>query len=179
MSDHLGAELAALVDGELDHASRERVLRHLTRCEACRAEVEAERLFKARLMGLGDAVPPPAPDLSARLRELASAGADDLTDLTAAAGPSRPGSYRATTAPRTPRGSRRPGGRSARRRAAVGGAVLALGLGAVLALGAPHSQPTRAPVDPTSDAFLVDYAGSTGELPLPEPAGVSSAGLGR
>ena len=57
--------------------------------------------------------------------------------------------------------------------------MLALGLGAVLALGGAHAPAHATPVDPTSDAFLVDYANTSGELPLPEPAGVTSAGLGR
>lgn len=172
MTPHLGADLAALVDGELDHASRERVLRHLTSCEACRAEVEAQRRFKARLLGLGESAPPPASDLAARLRAVAASSSDVPV---ASRGPLRP-----PAAPRVRRGSRGPRGRGHRLpRTAVGGAVLVLGLGAVLVLGAPHRAPTRTPVDPTSDAFLLDYATTSGELPLPEPAGVSSAGLGR
>lgn len=165
MSDHLGADLAALVDGELDHAARERVLRHLTRCATCRTEVEDARRFKARLLGLGDTAPGPAPDLAARLRALP--GSHELSDL--------PARSRIPTA-------RRPSyGPPVRRlpRGAVGGTVLAVGLGAVLVLGAPQRAPNRTPVDPASDAFLRDHASTTGELPFPGPAGVSSAGLGR
>lgn len=171
MSDHLGADLAAFVDGEVDHATRERVLRHLTRCGACRAEVEEQRRYKARLRELDDRGPGPSLELFARLRAVPEA-----SDVPA--GPLRPPS-----APRTPSGPRRPRGRSPllRRagRRAVGGAVLALGIGAVLALGGPQRTPTRAPLDPATDAFLVDHASTSSELPLPEPAGVTSAGLGR
>ncbi len=170
MSSHLGAELAALVDGELNHADRERVLRHLSRCVGCRTEVEAQRRFKAQLLGLGTLPPDPVPDLAARLLGLTpeppGAGRRDRLRPPAARVPRRPGRTR-------PRGRRR------LPRTAVGGVVLAIGLGAVLALGGAHRPPTRTPVDPTSDTFLVDYANSSGELPLPEPAGVTSAGLGR
>jgi len=173
VSAHLGPELAALVDGELDHAARERVLRHLTGCLSCRAEVEDHRQLKARLLGLMACAPDPGTDLSERLRALGGAS-EDLV-LSVGRGPLRP-----PTAPRARRGPRGPRGRGRRLpRSAVGGAVLVLGLGVVLALGAPHQGATRTPVDPTSDAFLVDYANTSGELPLPEPAGVSSAGFGR
>ncbi len=178
MSAHLGAELAALVDGELSHADRERVLRHLSRCADCRTEVEAQRRFKAQLLGLGTLPPDPVPDLAARLRGLApEAVASGARTFDAMAGltPGRRGRLR----PPAARGSRRPHGRRRLPRTAVGGVVLAFGLSAVLALGGAHGSPTRTPVDPTSDAFLVDYANSSGELPLPEPAGVTSAGLGR
>jgi len=184
VTPHLGADLAALVDGELDHASRERVLRHLSRCAGCRAEVEEQRHFKARLLGLGDTAPVPAPDLAARLRELSFADdlplAGDLRRTGKVIGSGPRVRRRPPTSPRTGRGSRGPrGGRRTAPRTAVGGAVLALGLGVVLILGAPHREPTRAPVDPTSDTFLSDYASTSGELPLPEPAGVTSAGLAR
>lgn len=161
MSDHLGAELAALVDGELDHAARERVLRHLTRCEQCRAEVAAQRRFKDRLRALAEP-PQPGADLAERLRRLEGRlqGRAD---------------GRAGDAVRRPGGAPRPAGR-ARRRVTVGGTVLVVGLGVVLALGSPPRSTTRTPVDPTSDAFLVDHARKAGVLPIPE---VATAGLSR
>ncbi len=164
MSGHLGADLAALVDGELNHAARERVLRHLSSCAACRTEVEAQRLFKARLRGLD--TPDAHADLSARLLAL-SASSDAVSRATTARLPRR-----LPTALSRRRSSRGPRSRSAIRRTALGGAALVIGLGAVFVLGAPPSPPTRTPVDPTSDVFLIDYAGVAGELPLPEPAGV-------
>lgn len=166
MSGHLGADLAALVDGELDDAARERALGHLARCQACRAEVDDERRFKARLLGLSASAPLPEPDLSERIRALAAEGL--LTG--GPTGPRRP-----PPAPCSPRPSRGPAGRGRRLpRTAVGGAVLLLGIGAVLALGAPRERPTRTPVDPTSDVFVVDFASVNSELPLPDPAGVTS-----
>ncbi|HEU0101745.1 MAG TPA: zf-HC2 domain-containing protein [Mycobacteriales bacterium] len=199
MSPHLGADLAALVDGELDHPSRERVLRHLTRCPDCRAEVTEQRCFKTRLRGLTETAPAPAADLAARLRAVAAqpddAGAGPDADVlflsrtrtsratrppavAAPRSPSTPRSPITSGSPATPRSPRRPAGRRRLPRGAVGGAVLALGLGAVLALSGPQRGPVRTPVDPAGDAVLVDVA-STSELPLPKPAGVTSAGLGR
>ena len=38
---HLGQRLSALIDGELNHTQRERVLAHLAQCEPCRLEAAA------------------------------------------------------------------------------------------------------------------------------------------
>jgi anti-sigma factor RsiW len=46
---HLGDRLTALIDGELDHGTRDRMLGHLAQCEDCRREADAERQVKARL----------------------------------------------------------------------------------------------------------------------------------
>ena len=50
----LGDRLTALVDGELDHAGRDRALSHLAGCDGCRAEAEALRRLKRRLTSLRD-----------------------------------------------------------------------------------------------------------------------------
>jgi len=52
---HLGQRLSALIDGELSHAQRERVLAHLARCEPCRSEAAALRVLKQRMHALGEA----------------------------------------------------------------------------------------------------------------------------
>lgn len=49
MTRHLGDRLTALIDGELDHGTRERMLGHLAQCGECRAEADAERQVKSRL----------------------------------------------------------------------------------------------------------------------------------
>ncbi|MEV7427266.1 zf-HC2 domain-containing protein [Streptomyces sp. NPDC091212] len=75
--EHLGDRLAALVDGELDHDARERVLAHLATCAKCKAEADAQRRLKsvfaqtapplpsagflARLHGLPGGPPGPGP----------------------------------------------------------------------------------------------------------------------
>ena len=147
MNGHLGTEIPALVDGELDHAARERALGHLARCAACRAEVDDERRLKARLRDIGAAGPLPGDDLAQRLLRLAPS-ADSTPPSWPTAGSS--GVLPPAPAPRPvlPRG-------------ALGSAVLVVGLGAVLALGGPSRPPGRPPVDPASDAFVADFA-STG-----------------
>ena len=60
-------KLSAVVDGELDHDSRDKVLSHLVGCDSCRAEVEAGRRLKAGLAGLADEGPEPSTDLMQRL----------------------------------------------------------------------------------------------------------------
>jgi anti-sigma factor RsiW len=52
---HLGHRLSALIDGELGHAQRERVLAHLAKCEPCRREAAALRVLKRRMHALGEA----------------------------------------------------------------------------------------------------------------------------
>ncbi|MER5966188.1 zf-HC2 domain-containing protein [Streptomyces sp. NPDC002057] len=53
---HLGDRLAALVDGELGHDARERVLAHLATCPRCKAEADAQRTLKSVF---ASAAPPP------------------------------------------------------------------------------------------------------------------------
>jgi hypothetical protein len=55
---HLGVYAAALVDGALDHDTRDRALAHLVECEICRCEVETQRRVKHRLAELSG---PPCP----------------------------------------------------------------------------------------------------------------------
>lgn len=189
MSAHLGADLPALIDGELGHAARERVLRHLAHCAACRSEMDEQRRLKARLLGL--AAPPPPDALTDRLLAL------PVDPVTTPPGVRRGGAPERRAAVRTPTGGPRPPtahrarrvsvgpGRGVVRRVrrvprrALGGAAVALGLGAVLALGSPPAGAGRPPVDPTSDAFLLEHASTLGELPLADPAGVTYAGFTR
>ncbi|MFZ5851496.1 MAG: anti-sigma factor family protein, partial [Actinomycetota bacterium] len=67
-----GDRLAALVDGELGHVDRDRVLVHLTSCPDCRADVDAQRRLKRRLAHAE--TPDPSADLSRRLLALAEPG---------------------------------------------------------------------------------------------------------
>ena len=166
----LGEQLAALVDGELDHTHRERAQRHLAHCATCRAEVDAHRRLKAMLAGLADEPALPA-SLTARLLALPTPDGDPLR--VPAAGPVRPVTVRSTARPRPGR----PPARSAhlRRRAAVGSALAVFGV--TLALGAPQSAPP-APVDPGTDAFVVQHVGTTGEVPRVLKASITGGGPG-
>ena len=182
MTSHLGVSVSALVDGELDHGRRERVLGHLAHCPDCRDEVDAQRRFKAALRSLGG--PVPAGGLSERLLAVAMPSQPAAATRPAGPGPRRgwpsapagrpsraigPGSRPA------PRGSSSPAGRAAARRrharlrrSAVGGALAALSLGGVLALGGPPPRGPVAPVDPTSASFVTDYVSSTNDVPFSE-----------
>ncbi|MFG3252802.1 anti-sigma factor family protein [Streptomyces sp. NPDC048172] len=69
---HLGDRLAALVDGELGHDARERVLSHLATCWSCKAEADAQRRLKN--VFADTAPPPPSDGLLARLQGLPAGG---------------------------------------------------------------------------------------------------------
>ncbi|WP_432019769.1 anti-sigma factor family protein [Streptomyces sp. 1222.5] len=69
---HLGDRLSALVDGELGHETRERVLAHLATCARCRAEADAQRRLKNVF---AEAAPPPLSEsFLARLQGLPGGG---------------------------------------------------------------------------------------------------------
>ncbi|WP_399086265.1 zf-HC2 domain-containing protein [Streptomyces sp. BBFR2] len=71
---HLGDRLAALVDGELGHDARERVLAHLATCGRCKAEADAQRRLKSVF---AQAAPPgPSEGLLARLQGLSGGDPD-------------------------------------------------------------------------------------------------------
>lgn len=69
---HLGDRLSALVDGELGHESRERVLAHLATCARCKAEADAQRRLKSVFAQA--APPPPSESFLARLQGLPGGG---------------------------------------------------------------------------------------------------------
>ncbi|NUQ99907.1 MAG: zf-HC2 domain-containing protein [Streptomyces sp.] len=72
---HLGDRLSALVDGELGHESRERVLAHLATCARCKAEADAQRQLKNVFAEA--APPPPSESFLARLQGLSGGGDPD------------------------------------------------------------------------------------------------------
>jgi anti-sigma factor RsiW len=161
VSCHLGDRVAALVDGELDDASRERALAHLAHCDTCRYETDAHRRLKATLVQVREAPPAPSADLTARLLALPA-------ERPVLAAP--PATRRSA---RRPVGAGRPTSRTATlrrpRRAATAGALLAVGLVGALALGGPSTSGPRTPVDPATPAFVAEYANSTSRVPLTEP----------
>ncbi|MET9670214.1 zf-HC2 domain-containing protein [Streptomyces sp. NPDC006475] len=71
---HLGDRLAALVDGELKHDARDRVLAHLATCPKCKAEADAQRRLKD--VFAHTAPPPPSEGLLARLQGLPAGPSD-------------------------------------------------------------------------------------------------------
>ncbi|MFE9724471.1 anti-sigma factor family protein [Streptomyces sp. NPDC005794] len=74
---HLGDRLAALVDGELKHDARERVLAHLATCSRCKAEADSQRRLKSAFAT--SAAPSPSEGFLARLQGLPGgpSGGDD------------------------------------------------------------------------------------------------------
>ncbi|MEV0776182.1 zf-HC2 domain-containing protein [Streptomyces sp. NPDC050428] len=72
---HLGDRLAALVDGELGHDARERVLAHLATCARCKAEADAQRRLKN---AFAQSAPPPLSEgFLARLQGLPGGPLDE------------------------------------------------------------------------------------------------------
>lgn len=141
---HLGERVSALVDGELGHAERERVLAHLAECAACRREVEEVRALKARLRAME---PPAVPaDLTVSLLRMAEPGGPvppRVRPLGPAvrgvgAGPvdNHPARSRAATGPGRERRGRRA------RYVVVGVASAAVALGALFLVNGVDSRPT-------------------------------------
>lgn len=167
--------LSGLVDGELDHTTRERVLSHLLACPPCQVEVQGLRALKTRLSWAGAETALPSEDLTGRLRRLAVPGVEPVQPSRIPVGTSRPVSIRPAgraAAAARPRPSRR------LRRRTVGGLV-ALGLSAAFALGGQSSSGPRVPIDPTTDQFLSDYVDATLQTPLQEPVDAAVVGISR
>lgn len=150
---HLGERLSALIDGELSHAQRERVLAHLARCEPCRHEAAALRMLKQRMHALGEATANTA-----------------LTDrLVALGAPGRvPGGMAGLSRRRWP----------VRSIAAAFLTMAGLGLPAAAWMAGGGTQQEPGPgVTPAIDMFVMQHDYSTGNVPLdlaapsPSPSG--------
>jgi anti-sigma factor RsiW len=155
---HLGARLSALIDGELSHAQRDRVLAHLARCESCRQEAGTLRVLKRRVHALGDSDPVPGH----------ASGGDALTwrllALVPAAGKG-PG-------PRWPARWAWPVAPGRRRTRWLATAALAgggLGLSIAVFLAGGDRPPPGPKVTPAVDVFMVQHAIITGQLPVQPP----------
>lgn len=175
----LGDVVAALVDGELGHAARERAQRHLAHCVSCRDEVDAQRRLKARLSGLSGQAPAVDPALATRLLRLAVPGSDVVRPGRPRPGPTgstRPRGVRPRSRRSTAVGPR--GRRVLRRRATAGTALLALGLTAAFALGSPQPQPPSTPLDPGTDAFVVEFISTTGDSAPARQTSGTTGGVG-
>jgi predicted anti-sigma-YlaC factor YlaD len=145
---HLGRRLSALIDGELSHAQRERVLGHLARCEPCRREAAALRALKQRMHALGEATANTA-----------------LTDRLVALG---------ARYPRQAGLSRRR--RPVRSIAVAALAVAGLGLPAAAFLAGGGQEAPGPTITPAVDMFMTQHEISTGDAevsPSPSPPSVS------
>jgi len=136
---HLGYRLSALIDGELSHEQRERVLAHLARCQPCRREAAALRALKQRMHALGEATAGTA-----------------LTDRLVALGARYPGQS----------GRGRPRRRWPVRSIAVAClAVAGLGLPVAAFLAGGGQQEPGPTITPAVDMFVLQHEISTGEYP--------------
>ncbi|UUU24756.1 anti-sigma factor family protein [Streptomyces sp. DSM 40750] len=72
---HLGDRLSALVDGELGHEARDRVLAHLATCAKCKVAADEQRRLKNVFAEA--APPPPSESFLARLQMLPAGGDTD------------------------------------------------------------------------------------------------------
>lgn len=184
MVKHPHALLSALVDGELDHATRERVLVHLAHCAECRADAEAERQVKSLLSGLPDPTPPPS--LGVSLLAIAQSGRvwPDGGQATYNVRPSVSGFGRPPGQP----GSRRPyppgvvAGVPPRRRRQrrvtagfLGAAALAsMAVASAFAAGGQPVEPGDVTVEPPERRYSVEHPGTTARLPFSDPGAVST-----
>jgi anti-sigma factor RsiW len=148
VNGHLGDEVAAFVDGELDFASRERALEHLSRCGECRAAVAQQRRVKARVQTLPTTEP--SADLISSLTRVAA-----LEDASAPAPLDRPPPHARL--------------RRAGLLAAGAGSVAAGFLGMAYMLGGAPTQEYR-PVSPPVGQFSAEFAGSRQPTPFSDPA---------
>jgi anti-sigma factor RsiW len=183
---HLGARLAAYVDGELPRGTRELVAAHLAVCHSCRAEVDAEARLKNGLTALGG--PDPSAGLMSSLLDLAGPGGPPRPPT--GPGPSsgsRPHQGLAPGHSPAPRGG--PAGwaafvpprpappsvlRPAKRRShLVAGMVsaAAVTIGAAFFGGDLSAEPQPA-VTPTGDLFAARNASHTDRLHGSEPASI-------
>jgi len=131
---HLHQKLSALVDGELKGAARQRAIKHLRRCAACRHELDETLALKARLSGLPDF--DPSPDLFVTLGGVSS-------------GPLASERVRPRTA-------------VARRLLIGAGSVSVVVLSIAYVVGAPE-EPTTTKVAPPVDTLQAEFGGAAGD----------------
>ncbi len=166
---HLGDRLSALVDGELSHEERDRLLVHLAACEQCRAEATALRALKRRVAALGEMAVDPR--LLRRLFAVAEPGGPVLERARAF-----PGTPAPRPALRMYPSAQAPASRGAqgRRRvryiavAAVSSAVIAVG-GLSFIAGGTEGSPVPH-ITPPVEMFTVEHSVTTGEVPSLNPA---------
>jgi hypothetical protein len=180
---HLGERISALVDGELDHAERDRLLGHVADCQPCRSELDTLRRIKARLAS--STGPEMSPMLLSKLLAMAEPGGPLPPARRPVVGPSYPIAPPPRTAatdatgrpvaarpgPTGPGRARRRGGR--RRYVYLTGAsalsVSLIALGTAFAAG----DATRGGgplVTPPVGTFMIEHAQTTDGVPFTDPA---------
>jgi anti-sigma factor RsiW len=140
---HLGQRLSALIDGELDHDERDRVLGHLARCGWCRDEAAALRTLKRRMNALGEAAA--GSGLTGRLMGLSSSQGGVWPEAVSGWPPAERAG--------------RPESRAGRYFLASSVAILLAGLGtaAFIAGGDPQGQAPTPAVTPSVDVLMLEH----------------------
>ncbi len=168
-------KLSAVVDGELDHDSRDRVLGHLVICDTCRSEGDAQRLRKSRLAATPD--PEPSLDLMQRLMGVSSFSTEPREEVRPVLTPAVSLFPQRSSFPAARTDATRPGSRNntrSRRRTGVLGAAgsaaaVASLLGTAFVLGDPaRSEPPPA-LQPPVASFSADHAAATNGAPFADP----------
>lgn len=173
---HLGSRLDALVDGQLAHDERDRVLAHIARCADCHAALLEARAMKATLGRLAEADVPG--DLTSRL--LALAGPDSSAGPVPSRRASSSGISLAGPDGAPARGRRRGAGALSVVGLAVGAALLASAPGATGGAAGQRSGGAPAPGSAEvsrSRAGLVSVPGPT--PPVRTPRGSAGGAVGR
>ncbi|WP_405061330.1 zf-HC2 domain-containing protein [Kribbella sp. NBC_01505] len=171
-------KLSAVVDGQLDHDSRDKVLSHLVGCDTCRAEVDAQRRLKARMAALE--APDPSTDLMQRLMGVSSFATEPREEVRPVLTPA-PGLFPQRSAfPAARTGASRPGAprttRSRRRTGVLGAAgsaaAVASLLGTAFVVGDPARSEQPPALQPPMTSFSSDHASTTGGTPFADPVAV-------
>ncbi|HEY0691044.1 MAG TPA: zf-HC2 domain-containing protein [Kribbella sp.] len=166
-------KLSAVVDGELDHDSRDRVLSHLVGCDSCRAKVEAERQLRTRLGALSCYTPEPSTDLTQRLLGVPSYSLEVREEVRPVLTPAVSLSPQRSAFPAARTGGSRPAARTTRSRrrtgvlgAAGSAAAVASLLGTAFVIGDPARQEQPPLLQPPVSSFSADHAGTTTSTPF-------------
>jgi anti-sigma factor RsiW len=168
-------KLSAVVDGELDHDSRDKVLSHLVGCDSCRAEVDAQRRLKARMTALKSSEP--SSDLMQRLMGVSSFSPEPREEIRPVLTPAVSLFPQRSAFPAARTGASRPGApratRSRRRTGVLGAAgsaaAVASLLGTAFVVGDPSRQEQPPTLQPPVASFSSDHASTTSEAPFSDP----------
>jgi hypothetical protein len=169
-------KLSAVVDGVLDHDSRDKVLSHLVGCDTCRAEVDAQRRLKARMAALES--PDPSTDLMQRLMGVSSFSTEPREEVRPVFTPAVSLFPQRSAFPAGRTGGTRPGtARSSRSRRRVVGAAgsaaaVASLLGTAFVVGDPARSEQGPALQPPVASFSSDHATTTGGTPFADPVAV-------
>lgn len=173
-------KLSAVVDGELDHDSRDRVLGHLVICDTCRSEVDAQRRLKARLAATPD--PEPSLDLMQRLMGVSSFSPELREEVRPVVTPAVSLFPQRSAFPAARTDATRPGSRTPRSRrrtgvlgAAGSAAAVASLLGTAFVLGDPARSEQPPALQPPVASFSADHAAATNGAPFADPVALMNS----